>query len=153
MLTGYHFESKFSRPSHIPDTYTTLKQQFHETRMPNPATASMPFAAGSCIGLVGLDPGGSDGSGPLGGGLVGREPGGGGGRGALGGGAGGPKPTTGMPKSSSGREERVFRPLRMLVREPARGGRGDMARSGSGIAWSASSGTLGVVDLNPSAFS
>ena len=100
--------------------------------MPNPATASIPFVGAPCTTAAGL-------------GLVGRDAGGGNGRGALGGGAGGPSPTTGMPKSSSGKEERVLSPFRILVRDPERGGKGERARSGSGMALSLSSGTVGVV--------
>lgn len=73
-----------------------------------------------------------------GGGLLGRDdepnrdPGrdcvGGGGRGADGGGAGGPRPTTGIPRSSSGSDERVLTPpFCMLNLDPDRlgGGKGD----------------------------
>jgi hypothetical protein len=99
----------------------------HETRIPKPATVSMPdvrctFAAsiGTGLGLVVLDPGG-----------------GGAGNGAEGGGAGGPNPTTGMPRSNSGRADRVLPPLRLPDLEPGRDvGNGETPRSisGSGVA-------------------
>lgn len=109
----------------------------HETRIPNPATASIPdvkltFAPSIGEGLVVLDPGGGAGSG------------------AEGGGAGGPNPTTGIPRSSSGSAELLLGPLRPPDREPGRGGgRGERARSGRGVASSLSSDRVGVSNLRP----
>lgn len=80
-------------------------------------------------------------------GLLELPGGGGGGKGALGGGAGGPNPTTGMPRSSAGRLDRVFRPLNPLccVKLFLLGGRtsrGEAAREGSGVALSSLSLTV-----------
>jgi hypothetical protein len=111
----------------------------HDTRMPKPATASIPalkltFDPSIGVGLVVLLAGG----------------GGGAGKGAEGGGAGGPSPTTGIPRSNSGSDERVFRPFLLPDLEPGReGGSGEMARSGSGVALSSSSESVGVSNLRP----
>ena len=87
------------------------------------------------VGLAALEPG--------------LEDGGGAGKGAKGGGAGGPSPTSGNPRSNSGSEERGFMLLLLPDREPGRdAGRGERARSGSGVALSSlSSETIGVSNL------
>ena len=124
---------------------------FHCTRMPKPAIASIPaFAFG--LPLPPLLAGG--------GGLVGRDdeapnrdpgrefcPVGGGGNGAEGGGAGGPSPTTGIPRSSSGSEDRVFTPrgckLSRDAERAAACGSGDCARDVAGRGMGLSSSSLG----------
>ena len=109
------------------------------TRIPNPATASIPAPKLTFPPSIGV-------------GLFALEAGGGAGKGAEGGGAGGPSPTTGIPRSSSGRAERDFTLFLLPDLEPGRaGGRGERARSGSGVALSVSSVSerVGVSNRRP----
>lgn len=119
--------------------------QSHQTRIPSPVDPSKLLGVAvltvtTGFGLAALD----------------AASGGGAGKGALGGGAGGPSPTTGMPKSSSGNEDLVFKPLLTLVLDPGLGGKGDAERrpgSGSGMILSSlgsspSSERVGVREAN-----